>query len=452
MPHVADGILHAYLDGALPALEEAGELPDGTSAADVERHLRTCDDCRARLDRERVIHEGARQVLEAAAPPPVDLPPFDELRERNALPRGHRSTWLPAAWAASVLLAVGAGWWGSEVWREGSAVRPATETVAASRDAAGGPAAEAAPVAEDQAPSSVASAAGASSTTAGTATTRPADAAERPAAAAARPDGTVRGGAPFVDVADAAAAVRAAPSEPSVAEDRLAVGEAAAEVRTLAPRPLGEGVRAERAAQAPLPRLEPTSARMRAAPGARDLAAAPPAPARESERGRNLAMQYESVPASFRSAVQRAREGRLAWVTPEHRAVAGGTAAPVLVVAGGGEPSVDVAEDPDGAPLVRVRQRVDGRAIELLIGSVSDDEAIEAARVGEARRDARLDPVEPALGRVGMAAAVVSSGVLPDGDHELIIRQPATNVFIAMRGNVSADALLLFASRLVAWR
>jgi hypothetical protein len=28
MPHVDEGILHAYLDGALDALSDAGELPD----------------------------------------------------------------------------------------------------------------------------------------------------------------------------------------------------------------------------------------------------------------------------------------------------------------------------------------------------------------------------------------------------------------------------------------
>jgi hypothetical protein len=114
MPHVDEGTLHACLDGALDALSDAGELPGGATAADVMEHLRSCADCRARLEAERSIREGAGVVLRDARLSDVDVPPFAELPR---VQRARRARWLPLGWAASILLAVGAGWWGSEAWR-----------------------------------------------------------------------------------------------------------------------------------------------------------------------------------------------------------------------------------------------------------------------------------------------------------------------------------------------
>ena len=115
MPHVDDGILHAHLDGALDALSEAGELPDGMSAADVLAHLRSCPDCSSRLRIERDLRERAGLLLADAVPAQLELPPFPAVQA--ATPARRRRAWIPMSWAASMLMALGAGWWGSEVWR-----------------------------------------------------------------------------------------------------------------------------------------------------------------------------------------------------------------------------------------------------------------------------------------------------------------------------------------------
>ncbi|MGH7465038.1 MAG: hypothetical protein ACREK1_07675, partial [Longimicrobiales bacterium] len=131
MPHVDDGVLHAYLDGALAALSDAGELPEGMTAADVVSHLGTCADCRARLETERDTRERAGLVLGAAAPSHVDVPPYATIA---GPPRVRRRRWVPVSWAASVLVALGAGWWGSAIWRtqavsETTAADPVSSTI-----------------------------------------------------------------------------------------------------------------------------------------------------------------------------------------------------------------------------------------------------------------------------------------------------------------------------------
>jgi hypothetical protein len=102
MSHVDDGTLHAYLDGQLSPVERE----------QLERHLAACPACRARLDEERALIERADALLALAAPPERAIPPFHELR--------HARPWmrlrLPLAWAATVLLAVGFGWY-LRTWR-----------------------------------------------------------------------------------------------------------------------------------------------------------------------------------------------------------------------------------------------------------------------------------------------------------------------------------------------
>jgi hypothetical protein len=106
MSHVDEGTLHAYLDGALeeyPALE----------ARRVRDHLDACATCRERLMAERGIRDEAASIL-ALATPHVEAPTLEELRAyaRAAATRrplvGRRMQWL--GWAASLVLALGAGW------------------------------------------------------------------------------------------------------------------------------------------------------------------------------------------------------------------------------------------------------------------------------------------------------------------------------------------------------
>src|SRR5438045_5268938 len=91
--HVDEGMLHADLDGELPAPERAA----------LEIHIAQCATCGARLAEERSLIERASAVLGAARPSERPAP---RLKERRIL--GAR---LPFAWAATVLLALGIGYY-----------------------------------------------------------------------------------------------------------------------------------------------------------------------------------------------------------------------------------------------------------------------------------------------------------------------------------------------------
>lgn len=111
MSHVDDGRLHAYLDGALPGGSEERRT--------VEAHLGLCPDCRARLEAAREDREKAGEILALLNPEAVHAPPFEELVARkeptsappdSAGPRRGLRAWIPLAWAATVILALGGGW------------------------------------------------------------------------------------------------------------------------------------------------------------------------------------------------------------------------------------------------------------------------------------------------------------------------------------------------------
>jgi hypothetical protein len=126
MRHATDGELHAYLDGALDI------LPEGRGD-EIRDHLAACSACAERLQEEERVREAARGLLARAAPPAVEIPSFESLRaqaearESNedrlasaavaALPRRRPLRGLPLAWAATVVLALGVGWMGGEIWR-----------------------------------------------------------------------------------------------------------------------------------------------------------------------------------------------------------------------------------------------------------------------------------------------------------------------------------------------
>ena len=105
MSHADDGTLHAYLDGQLSPVERA----------QLEAHLASCPACRARLDEERGLIERADALLALATPPERAIPPFHQLRPSPSPPPPQpRPLWqfrLPAVWAATVLLALGLGWY-----------------------------------------------------------------------------------------------------------------------------------------------------------------------------------------------------------------------------------------------------------------------------------------------------------------------------------------------------
>lgn len=97
MSHVDDGTLHAYLDGELSPVERTR----------LEAHLTDCPGCRARLDEERALIERAGHLLGLAVPPEHAMPPLHQLRH----PRPRLRWRLPLAWAATVVLALAAGWY-----------------------------------------------------------------------------------------------------------------------------------------------------------------------------------------------------------------------------------------------------------------------------------------------------------------------------------------------------
>jgi len=96
MSHVDEGTLHAYLDGELAPVERER----------VDTHLKGCPACQARLAEERAIIERASRLLGMAAPPERAAPPLQQLRQPRLAWRLRR----PLAWAATLILAVGLGW------------------------------------------------------------------------------------------------------------------------------------------------------------------------------------------------------------------------------------------------------------------------------------------------------------------------------------------------------
>lgn len=96
--HLDEGTLHELLDGEIPS----SDLPP------IQAHLAACSECRARLDGARGF-EAASEDLLTMLDTPADTP-----REKPApvVPL-HRAPWARnLAWAATVVLAVGAGYFG----------------------------------------------------------------------------------------------------------------------------------------------------------------------------------------------------------------------------------------------------------------------------------------------------------------------------------------------------
>ncbi|MGH7530484.1 MAG: anti-sigma factor family protein [Gemmatimonadales bacterium] len=91
MSHVDEGTLHAYLDNELPAEERTV----------LEAHLADCAACRDRLAEERALARRAGELLGLAQPPrrvPARPPLLWRLR-------------VPLTWAATVVIALGIGYY-----------------------------------------------------------------------------------------------------------------------------------------------------------------------------------------------------------------------------------------------------------------------------------------------------------------------------------------------------
>ena len=106
MSHVDKGALHAYLDSALDEYS-------ASEARRVREHLESCSECADRLEEERRLRQDATAMLALAAPD-VEVPSFEELKAyvKAMQPRPTRASLrlYRLGWAASVVLALSAGW------------------------------------------------------------------------------------------------------------------------------------------------------------------------------------------------------------------------------------------------------------------------------------------------------------------------------------------------------
>ena len=144
MRHVDEGDLHAYLDGALDQVHPEPE------AEAIRVHLRECPECAARLEAEKAVRAEADAILSGTPVGAVDVPPFEELRARAREERpvgGAGPERGPAyrrlAWAASFVVALGAGWWARQMTLDVSRMSPAAEAVEAARPGPAAPRADA---------------------------------------------------------------------------------------------------------------------------------------------------------------------------------------------------------------------------------------------------------------------------------------------------------------------
>jgi hypothetical protein len=121
MLHVDDGQLHAYLDRELESIE-AG------ATARIDAHFVECAVCRARLGEARHLRGAAGAILRAADPSALRLREFESFQlprrrvhevpnHRRALQR--RATAL--AWAASLMVACGIGWFARDLYFDSGA-------------------------------------------------------------------------------------------------------------------------------------------------------------------------------------------------------------------------------------------------------------------------------------------------------------------------------------------
>jgi hypothetical protein len=127
MLHVDEGQLHAYLDGELASFGAA-------EARDVEAHLATCPVCRIRLEEARWIRDRANAILRHSGPAELPAPPFESIASRSpGGPARDARRWrlrsgATAAWAASIILALGLGWFSREMTRSGEQMAAVSES------------------------------------------------------------------------------------------------------------------------------------------------------------------------------------------------------------------------------------------------------------------------------------------------------------------------------------
>lgn len=126
MQHLDDGRLQAWLDRERSGL-------DAAEIEAIEVHLDACDECAARAEELEGL-TGRASALLAQSGSEEALPAYRAvvLRAGSLHRSGARRRRTASAWAASVAVALGAGWLGNELYRSGavSLERPPLESVA----------------------------------------------------------------------------------------------------------------------------------------------------------------------------------------------------------------------------------------------------------------------------------------------------------------------------------
>jgi hypothetical protein len=129
MRHIPEEELHAYLDQALSR----------SQCVEIESHLADCPSCQATRDGIAALRDRTTALLARLAPPRTISPSFESLSRRaEAVVFARRRRLNLAAWAASVVVAVGLGYSASLF------MHPSASTAVATRAIAPSPAATAA--------------------------------------------------------------------------------------------------------------------------------------------------------------------------------------------------------------------------------------------------------------------------------------------------------------------
>jgi len=117
--HIPEEELHAYLDQALSR----------SQCVEIEHHLSECTACRVERDGIAALRDRTTALLVAAAPRRMRPRPFTEVSATHLERQHRRSTRIrTAAWAASIVAALGLGW---AMSRATAPVVPAPERQAA---------------------------------------------------------------------------------------------------------------------------------------------------------------------------------------------------------------------------------------------------------------------------------------------------------------------------------
>jgi hypothetical protein len=110
MSHVDDGELTAYADGAYPV--------NDPEALRISAHLSTCGNCRTRLEQSQELRTRAAEILSFATPATLSAPSFESLQSQVTTSSRTRPA-IPLAWAATIVLSLGIGWFGRAAWQTG---------------------------------------------------------------------------------------------------------------------------------------------------------------------------------------------------------------------------------------------------------------------------------------------------------------------------------------------